>query len=219
VDFTPDPFLTLLLCVGGAGLLAIFLAWRRQTRRLRDAARGGASHSPAKRPFATPSQPVWRDAGRVAILVAAFVAAAAVVLVALPQGAVEALAGRLEARRRTSEPEKVALLYLGDAFDEAGGTYRIRGVVRNVSPRPLGQMDAIVRLYNRNRVLLEAVIVRLDKDALAPGDFARLNLTIPKETEGFAGYAVEFKLRGGEALPYKDLRGARRGAAAQKPAP
>ncbi|MDR0841958.1 MAG: hypothetical protein LBP68_00890, partial [Acidobacteriota bacterium] len=51
-----------------------------------------------------------------------------------------------------------------------------------------------------------AVIVRLDKDAIEPNDFARLNLTVPAHTESFAGYAVEFKLREGDTVPYKDLR-------------
>ena len=80
-------------------------------------------------------------------------------------------------------------------------------------------MDAIVRLYDRNRTLLEAVIVRLDKDTLAPNDFARLNLTIPKHDDSFAGYAVEFKLREGDTIRYQDLRDANRSEDAQKSDP
>ena len=148
---------------------------------------------------------MWIDIGRVLILIAGVVALSGVTLVILPQSAVDTIAARLESRHGVNEHEKIALLYLADEF--AGGTFRIRGVIRNITSAPMEKIDATVRLYDAGRALLETVVVRLDKDILAPNDFARLELTIPGHTEGFAGYAVEFKLREGGVLPYKDMRG------------
>ena len=115
------------------------------------------------------------------------------------------MAARLENRRGDAEHEKIALLYLTDEF--TSGTFRIRGVIRNIADAPMERIDATVRLYSRERALLETVVVRLDKETLEPNDFARLELTVPGHTEGFAGYAVEFKQREGGVLPYKDKRG------------
>ena len=144
------------------------------------------------------------DFVRALILVAGVIVLSGVTLVLLPQSAVDKLAARLESRHG-AEYEKIALLYLTDEFTD--GAFRIRGVIRNITDAPTERVDAIVRLYSLNRTLLETVVVRLDKDILAPNDFARLELTVPGHTEGFAGYAVEFKLREGGVLPYKDMRG------------
>ena len=114
------------------------------------------------------------------------------------------MAARLESRGG-DEYEKIALIYLADEFtDEA---FRIRGVIRNIADDPAERIDAVVRLYNNGRALLETVVVRLDKEIIAPNDFARLELTVPEDNKEFAGYAVEFKLREGGIIPYKDMRG------------
>jgi len=144
------------------------------------------------------------DIGRALILIAGVIALSGITLVVLPQNTVDKIAARLE-NRHGAEYEKIALLYLTDEFTE--GAFRIRGIIRNITDAPTERLDAIVRLYSRERTLLETVVVRLDKDILAPNDFARLELTVPEHTEGFAGYAVEFKLREGGVLPYKDMRG------------
>ena len=146
----------------------------------------------------------WADIWRALILIFGGVALLVSALVVLPQSAVDKLAARLESRRGASEYEKIALLYLSDEFSD--GSFRIRGVIRNISVAPTERIDAVVRLYNRERALLETVVARLDKDSIEPNDFARLELTVPRHTEGFAGYAVEFKLREGDVLPYKDMR-------------
>jgi len=114
------------------------------------------------------------------------------------------MAARLESRGG-DEYEKIALIYLADEFtDEA---FRIRGVIRNIADDPAERIDAVVRLYNNGRALLETVVVRLDKEIIAPNDFARLELKVPGDNKEFAGYAVEFKLREGGIIPYKDMRG------------
>ena len=146
----------------------------------------------------------WMDLGRALIIVAGVIALSCVTLVLLPQNAVDNMAARLENRRGGVEHEKIALLYLADEFTE--GAFRIRGVILNIAGAPTERIDAIVRLYSRERTLLETVIVRLDKDILAPNDFARLELTVPGYADGFAGYAVEFKQRENDVIPYKDLR-------------
>jgi hypothetical protein len=145
---------------------------------------------------------VLTDICRALILIAGFIALSGVALVILPYSAIEKIAARIEGRG--GEQEKIALLYLTDEF--TGSAFRIRGVVRNISAAPAERIDAVVRLYDGKRSLLETVIVRLDKDILAPDDFARLELTVPEHTEGFAGYAVEFKLREGGVIPYIDMR-------------
>jgi hypothetical protein len=146
----------------------------------------------------------WIDLGRAIILIVGVIALSGVTLVLLPQSAVDKIAAHIESRHNVTGHEKIALLYLADEFTD--GAFRIRGVIRNIDAAPAERIDAIVRLYNRERELLETVIVRLDKDFIEPNDFARLELTIPGHTAGFAGYAVEFKLREGGVLPYKDMR-------------
>ena len=147
---------------------------------------------------------MWHDLCRALILIAGVIALLGVTLVLLPQSAVDKMAAHLENRHGGTEHEKIALLYLTDEL--TNDTFRIRGVIRNIAASPVEQIDAIVRLYSRERALLETVVVRLDKNVIEPNDFARLELTIPGHTEGFAGYAVEFKQRGGGVLPYKDMR-------------
>lgn len=144
------------------------------------------------------------DLCRAFILIAGFIALSCLTLVILPQSAVNTIAALIENHGAGGEHEKIALLYLADEFTD--GVFHIRGVVRNISDDPAERIDAVVRLYNNARTLLETVVVRLDKDVLAPNDFARLELTVPGHTEGFAGYAVEFKQREGGGIPYKDLR-------------
>jgi hypothetical protein len=144
------------------------------------------------------------DMGRALILAAGVIALSGVALVILPHSAVDKLVARLENRRGAAEQEKIALIYLTDEL--TGETFRIRGVIRNIAAAPAEKIDAVVRLYSRERALLETVIVRLDKDVIEPNDFARLELTVPGHTDGFAGYAVEFKLREGGIIPYKDMR-------------
>jgi hypothetical protein len=155
-------------------------------------------------PFPIKSSGAWIDLGRALILVVGVIALSGITLVLLPQSAIDKMAAQLESRHNITEHEKIALLYLADEY--TNGTFRIRGVIRNIDTAPAERIDAIVRLYSRERELLETVIVRLDKDVIEPNDFARLELTVPGHTKGFAGYAVEFKLREGVVLSYKDMR-------------
>lgn len=144
------------------------------------------------------------DALRAGLIALGIVVALGLLLLLLPQRAVDRMVQDLQSRRGVSQPEKIALLYLGD---EVGGEeFRIRAVVKNIDARPIEQLDAAVRLYAQDGTLLQTVIARLDKSILAPEEIARLDLIIPKYPMQFSGYAVEFKLRQGDSLSYKDMR-------------
>jgi len=144
------------------------------------------------------------DARRALIIVVGIIALSGITLAFLPQSAVQEIAARIKSRRGAVEHEKIALFYL--AGESSNGAFRIRGVIRNISAAPMERIDAVARLYDRDRTLLETVVARLDKDRIEPDDFARLELTVPERVDEFAGYMVEFKLREGGVLPYKDMR-------------
>ena len=147
---------------------------------------------------------VWPDIGRALILIAGFVALSGIALVLLPQSAVDVMIVRIENHHNGGDHEKISLVYLVDEF--TNGAFRIRGVIRNITDAPTERIDAVVRLYGMERALLETVIVRLDKEIIEPNDFARFDLTVPEQTAGFVGYAVEFKLREGDVIHHKDMR-------------
>jgi len=140
-----------------------------------------------------------------ALLIAASLAlAAALVLVALPQSSIEGLAKRLLARHGASQPEQIAFLYLGDDLKDKD--FRIRGVIRNISTAPIEQLDASIRLYAHDRSILETTVVRMSKETIDPGEIAQFELVYPDYRQDFGSYSVEFKLRKGDVLPYKDMR-------------
>ena len=147
---------------------------------------------------------VLADVFRALIIIIGIIALSGIALVLLPQNTVEKIAARIERHRGSVEHEKIALVYLAE--ESANGAFHLRGVIRNISAAQTERVDAVVRLYSRNRELLETVVVRLDKDIIEPNDFARFEMTVPEYVDGFAGYAVEFKLREGGVLPYKDMR-------------
>ena len=114
------------------------------------------------------------------------------------------MAQGLQSRHAGASPEKIALLYLGDETME--GTLRIRGIVRNITADPIEKLDAAIRFFARDGNLLETILVRMDKETIAPDEIARLELVVPNHTMEYAGYALEFKLRQGETVAYKDMR-------------
>ena len=99
----------------------------------------------------------------------------------------------------------IAFLYLGHEIQN--DEFHIRGVVRNITTEPIEKLDAVVRLYSHNRELLETDIVRMDKETIEPDEVAQFELVYPNYQSEFSSYSVEFKLRQGAFVPYKDMRG------------
>lgn len=144
------------------------------------------------------------DLARVLLIPLALVVAAALFLALLPQSAADGMLGQLRLRIGSTAQTEVAFLYLGHQI--RGNRFHIRGVVRNITPEPIEQLDATIRLYARNRELLETAIVRMDKETIAPNQIARFELVYPDYRSEFSSYSVEFKLRDGKVIPYRDLR-------------
>jgi hypothetical protein len=147
---------------------------------------------------------LWGDLLRALIVILRVAAAAGLALVFLPQRSIDGIAERLRARHGAAQPEKIAFLYLGDEL--SGDVFRIRGAVRNIAPTPIEQLDASIRLYAPDRTVLETVVVRMDKEVIAPGEVARFELVYPVYKMEFGSYSVEFKLRQGPRVPYRDMR-------------
>ena len=144
------------------------------------------------------------DLLRAALVVLALIVAAGFTLVVLPQSAVDRLASNIEARHSAAQQEKIALLYLGD--DMNGNDFRIRGLVRNISIAPIEQLDAAVRLYSHNGTILETTVVRMNKETVAPNETAQFELVYPNYKMDFGSYSVDFKLRQGSPVDYRDMR-------------
>jgi hypothetical protein len=141
---------------------------------------------------------------RASLLVLSIIVAAAFTLILLPQQTIDTIAHKLQSRHVRPVQDPIALLYLGDAIED--GNFRIRGVVKNITPDPIERLDATVRFYARDGATAETVLVRLDKEILAPNEIARLDLVIPNYKMNISAYTVEFKLREGLKLSYKDMR-------------
>jgi len=145
---------------------------------------------------------------RGALILLALVVAAGFVLLLLPQSAIDKAVQTLQASKAAELPsEKIALLYLGDEITPK--EFHIRGIVRNISVDPIEKVDVTIRLYSPENSLLETVLVRTDTESLPPDGTAEFHLVSPEYKGQFGSYSVDFKLRGGELLPYKDRRGAR----------
>ncbi|MBM3792360.1 MAG: hypothetical protein FJW35_18710 [Acidobacteria bacterium] len=166
---------------------------------------GGALPLPL--PFAPPSS-MGARAGRFLLVLLAWCVAMGFLLVLLPQSTIDnwAQAIRLKSAPQGQE-EVIAFLYLGDEM--RGRDFHLRGVVRNISTGPVEKLDATVRLYSTDGALIETVVVRLDSETIAPDGTSAFHLTFPEYSGQFTGYSVEFKLRSGEPVPYKDMRGSR----------
>ncbi len=139
------------------------------------------------------------------LILLAVVVAAGFIIVLLPQRAVDKTAATLRSRTAPAPvPERIAFLYLGD--EVKGSEFHIRGVVRNIATAPVEKLDATVRLYSTEGRLLETRVVRMDTETVAPDGIAQFNLTYPDYRGQFGSYSVDFILRDGELVPYKDMR-------------
>jgi hypothetical protein len=142
---------------------------------------------------------------RGALILLALCVAAGLALILFPDNALNRSADAI--RMRTGGPppqERISLLYLGDEVE--GKEFHIRGAIRNISTQPMEKLDAMIRLYAPNGILLETAVVRMELEIIAPDGISAFHLIYPGYDGQFASYSVDFKLRDGEPLPYKDVR-------------
>jgi hypothetical protein len=144
------------------------------------------------------------DLFRVLLIILSLVVAAGFILILLPQPSIDKIAQNLQSRKDAARQEKIAFLYLGDEI--ANNELHVRGAVRNITPAPIEQLDAIIRFYSHDRILLETTIVRMNKETIAPDEIAQFELVYPNYRLEFGSYSAEFKLRQGDPMLYKDMR-------------
>jgi hypothetical protein len=156
--------------------------------------------------FVTIQRKPWLvgDLLRVLLVILSLIVAVGFILIILPQPTIDRMTRDLQARHEASQPEKVALLYLGDEARDS--EFRIRGAVRNIATDPLEQLDSAVRLYAHDGTILETTVVRMNKESIAPDEIALFELVYPNYKNDVLKYSVEFKLRDGALVPYKDMR-------------
>jgi hypothetical protein len=147
---------------------------------------------------------VLSDLLRVFLILLSITVLGALILILAPQTSVDGLVQKLQARHTAASPEQIGLLYLGD--ESANNEFRVRGVIRNITAMPIEQLDAIVRFYAHDRRLLETAVVRMSKDTIDPGAIAQFELVYPNYRSEFGSYSVDYKLRRGAPVLYKDMR-------------
>ncbi len=148
------------------------------------------------------------DLARAGLIILALVVAAGFALILIPQRTVDSMSEGLQARSGVAaKQEMIALLYLGDEVKDKD--FHIRGIVRNITTQPVEKLDACIRLYGSDETLVETAIVRMDKESFAPDETAQFDLTYPNYSMQFKSYAVDFKLRQGDFVAYKDMRASR----------
>jgi hypothetical protein len=159
--------------------------------------------------FATVHAKPWllTDLLRVLLVLLSLVVAAGFILIVLPQRTVDKMTQRLEARNGVAQQEQISFLYLGDEVKD--NEFHIRGVIRNITTAPIEQLDAAVRLYAHDGTILQTTIVRMNKETIAPDEIAQFELVYPNYKMEFAKYSVDFKLREGGFVSYKDMRATR----------
>jgi hypothetical protein len=167
---------------------------------------GDAQETPSFAPV-QPRPWLLTDFLRILLVLLSVVVAAGFVLIVLPQPTVDKMTQSLEARYGTAQQEKIAFLYLGDEVKD--NEFHIHGVIRNITTSPIEQLDAAVRLYGHDGSLLQTTIVRMDKETIAPDEIAQFELVYPNYKMELAKYSVDFCLRNGELVSYKDMRATR----------
>ncbi len=146
-----------------------------------------------------------REVARAGLIILALCVAAGFLLILVPEGAVDRMAQDWRARRgQLPQEDRISLLYLGD--ERQGKEFHIKGVIRNISTQPIEKLDAMVRLYAKDGSLLETAVIRMDTESIAPDATSTFNLSYPDYSGLFGSYAVDFKLRQGEPVSFKDMR-------------
>jgi hypothetical protein len=166
------------------------------------------TQAPLAPAFVTFQKRPWMlaDLLRALLIILSLVVAAGFMLILLPQPTVDKMTQDLQSRHGALE-EKIAFLYLGDEVKD--GEFQVRGVVRNITDAPIEQLDAAIRFFSHDGSVLETAVVRMNKETIAPDEIAQFELVYPNYKMEFASYAVEFKLRQGPVVPYKDMRATR----------
>jgi len=147
---------------------------------------------------------------RAALILLAVCVALGLLLISMPDGTIDSMAQSLRLRKGETPPQEgISLLYLGDEIK--GKEFHIRGVIRNISTQPIEKLDATIRLYAPDGILIETAVIRMDAEVIAPDATATFHLAYPDFAGQFGSYSVDFKLRQGQAMPFKDVRGPRAG--------
>lgn len=156
--------------------------------------------------FATVQKRPWiyNNLVQALLIILSLVVAVGLVLILLPQPTVDRIAGSIEERSGAARQEKIAFLYVGEQV--TGNEFRLRGAVRNITSEPVEKLDAAIRFYSHDGTMLETAIVRMDKETIAPDEVAHFEVVYPDYKMQFASYSVEFKLRQGGIVHYKDMR-------------
>jgi hypothetical protein len=196
-------FLALLLVAG-------FLILSRRSRKKQRRAPDDVAGEPPARPglfahYSRPGSTLLADIMRGVLILLAVCVAVGLILIALPEGTIDGMAQSLRLRHgELPQQEPIALLYLGDEGN--GKEFHVRGVIRNISTVPIENLDAAVRLYAPDGTLTETTIVRMDSEVIAPDATSTFHLKYMDYDGRFGSYSVDFRLRSGETVPYKDLR-------------
>jgi hypothetical protein len=229
----PRVFVALLISIGVIGVAAIFYAYYKREKGFKKA-KGpvirldldkeiesprddsgpyetpedvSAADSSRRAPsFVTFQRRPWAlsDLLRALLVILSLVVAAGFILILLPQPSIDRMAQDLQSRHSGPQQYRIALLYLGDTIQN--NEFKIRGVVRNITTDPIDQMDVAIRFYAHDGDILQTTIVRMNKETIAPDEVAQFELVYPDYKMEFGSYAVEFKLRDGALIPYKDMR-------------
>jgi hypothetical protein len=215
---TYDPLYTRIFLAALAIVLtlAYLLYYDRHVRPARLAASSQKKTPPPARPHLfeyspRPGASMFGIAMRGALILLALCVAVGLALILLPDNAVNRSADLIRMRNGQPPPqERISLLYLGD--EVKGKEFHIRGAIRNISTQPMEKLDAMIRLYAPNGILLETAVVRMELEMIAPDGISTFHLTYPDYDGQFSSYSVDFKLRDGELLPYKDMRSTHTGS-------
>jgi hypothetical protein len=147
----------------------------------------------------------FADIARALLIILALVVAAGFILLVLPKPAADKLTQDLRARAaKTAPPASIAFLFLKDRIEN--NNFHIAGVVRNISSAPVQNLEAAVRLYLHDETVYETTIVPMDKAIIQPDGTAQFDLIYPNYKMQFQRYSVEFKLKNGDLVNYKDMR-------------
>lgn len=80
--------------------------------------------------------------------------------------------------------------------------FTLQGEVWNQTKAPVENIQAVVRVWGRDRQLLDTVWVPLEPNALAPSQAASFNLTYDKNSPFLYGYEVSFQGADGKVIPH-----------------
>jgi hypothetical protein len=138
----------------------------------------------------------------------ACVVALGFLFILLPDGTVQRWSQSLRLLNAPpGQEEPIAFLYLG--HEVSGQELHIHGQIRNTSPSPIEQLDANIRLFASDGKLIDSALVPMETETIAPDATTSFGLIYPDASGKVATYSVGFKLRNGETVSYKNMRGAR----------